>query len=454
MVLPDVAMDGDRCPPRLPPLRVLLVAAGFGLWMVKPVGDSRLVAAGYLLVLLGSLMRSIRPVLWIDRRVFGWSLASLAVGLMGALIGYAHANPGLRPELVFFLALPALWLVIAFGLDARAVRAIVNLMPISGLAIGGLGFCYWLDATGRARLPWVFWFDLGQGVGRESYGYVLRFYPISTLVFLLPFLVASLLVANAYSWDVSRRLAMPATAAALCLAFVSGRRVLFVAPVLALAIGLALFARRPLGRRTKRRAFGALAALVLLAGALTAFTGFSPAGLVRSVLAETSPAESVRAQSGSDLLASWWRSPLWGHGLGAVPAGIPRSEDRPWNFELQYRLILNATGLVGVAVLSLAALGILRSAARDAADRREAFAYMIPIVIGTLSLLIANATNPYMHTAGHYWMFFLLVVGANAVRWSLWEEARANERRARAPTVVAVLVAGRERAGRHLTPLL
>lgn len=404
-------------------LRGLLIALGFGVWMIKPVGDYRLTILGYLLVALGAGFGLLSSGFWIDRRLASYSLASIFVGAVSAYVGVTNSNPGTNSEIVFFIVLPFVWIVIACGIDVQVIRTLVNTIPIVGIAIGSLGFIYWLEATGRGSFPWVFLLDLGQGVGTNEFGYGLRFYPISTLVFLLPFLIMSIVVKDTYSWKISRALVVPATFSSFALLFVSGRRVLFVSLILSLGIGYFLFLYREQDHKARSRMYGALIVTGLTSAGLSVYTGFSLGGLINSLLDERS--DSARSRSASALLESWSTAPVLGNGLGATVEGSVRSTERPWNFELQYHLILNATGLFGFMILLFVTFQLFQRTSSIVARQQESFGFMIPLIVGSMALVIANASNPYMHTPGHYWMFFILVLGANAIHRPLRETARS-----------------------------
>lgn len=405
----------------------LLVSGGFALWMIKPVGDIRLVLVGYILVLTGSCLQALVSGLWIDKRIFLYWLSSITVGIFSMLLGLNNGNPGVYSEMVFFVILPIVWLVLSLGIRSSTIRFLINLMPLMGLIIGVLGVLYWIDATGRGRVPSVILLDLGQGLGIEEFGYGLRFYPISTLVFLLPFLIMSLAVRTTYTWGVSKVLAYPASLVTLGLLLVAGRRVLFVSLVLSLCVGLFLVPRA-LGfdaSRAKARLAQVLILTLIASVFMSIVTDFSFMRLVQSLLNEWHDPKNARSQAAADLIQSWSTSPIFGHGLGATLSGPPRSIERPWNFEVQYHLILNAVGLLGLIALAYITVNMLLRTTRTARSHPETFGFLFPVLVGSIALLIANATNPYMHTPGHYWMLYILVISANAIHRDIQKSEQA-----------------------------
>lgn len=393
----------------------VLIAAGFATWMIKPVGDLGLAFVAYGLVVLGSVANGIRIGFRADPRLVGLAVATVAVGVAGAAWGLLERNPGAASETVFFVGIPLVWLLILFGTDLRAVRLVVELIPFVSFAIGMFGVLYWLFASGIVPgLDWVMLVPLGQGIGVNEFGYELTYYPISSLVFLAPFLLASLFIPSTYRWLASRIMAWPAMAAVLLLIFVSGRRALLISFLLAIVIGFVVLFLGPASRAVRRR--------IYLVGGVTAAVGvvivivsrFSLVDMVASVFAETFSSTSIRGELTQGLIQSWLQSPLIGHGLGATVEGLVRDVERPWNFEVQYLLLLNAVGLIGTVILALAALGLVVLGVVTYKRDRDRAALLAPTLIGTFAVLIANATNPYLHTPGHYWMIFLVTIATNA----------------------------------------
>ena len=393
---------------------VILVTAGFLIWMIKPVGDMWLTMGTYLLVGLGAVVRGLFWGFWLDRRLRLLFMISLSVGLLGSVYGAILQNPGVANEFVFFVALPIAWLVITSGIDLPILRVVINAIPFAGLTIGLLGVFYWLDASGQLDLGWITFVDLGQGIGDEGYGYVLRFYPISSLVFMLSFFFVSLIVPNTYSWWLSRAVAWPAAVSVFFLLFIGGRRALFVSLVLSVVIAFLLLFLVEGQSRLRQRFYLIGVSAALVGAVVTVVSRFSPANMVQSILRDLFSADSVRAVSGEALIDSWLQSPLIGHGLGATVEGSIRSPSRPWNFELQYHMMLNSIGLIGFLMLAVVAILLFVIAIRVYRFERQKFAFLAAVVTGALSLVIANATNPYMHTPGHYWMFFFLALAVNS----------------------------------------
>ncbi|GAA1886191.1 hypothetical protein [Lapillicoccus jejuensis] len=124
--------------------------------------------------------------------------------------------------------------------------------------------------------------------------------------------------------------------------------------------------------------------------------------------------DAIRADEAGELAAGWHGSPVLGRGLGAVlPDGYRRNEARPWDFELQYAVVLMNVGVVGSLVLAACAALVLLAAVRAA--RRQPRSALVAGAAAALGVVVANATNPYLQAPGHQWTLFLGAGVANGI---------------------------------------
>ena len=397
---------------------ISLIALAFALWAIKPVGDPILTAVAYGAFSLGSVFAILFRGPRIERRIGILFVITLGVAAIWGMYGLLRGNAGAGSELVFFLVLPIVWLVGAAGTSLGSVRILIAILPFVALLIGVLGSLYYLQQVGVPGLGWVTVFPLGQGAGLpgdRDYGFVLTFFPLASLTFLVPFVLVSLFVPGTFIWKASRIVAWPALLAMLFLLFVSGRRALFFSFALAVVAVFFLLFLGPSERRTRRRFYVVAAATTVAVLLITSVSHFSFGAMIASVFEDLNSPDSPRAKSGQALLGSLGQSPVFGHGLGATVGGAIRDKAHPWNFELQYHLMLNVFGSVGFLVIALATAALVTIGVLAYRRNRANSAFLAPIIAGTIATLIANASNPYLHTPGQYWMFYILVVAVNAV---------------------------------------
>lgn len=391
-----------------------LLVAAFAIWLIQPVGSIPIVALGYLLACAGGAALMWAHGSWLSPGVLVGALATTAASLVAAVVGLAGSAPGVWSEAVFFVGLPLVWIALTSAVDLRDLRVVLNAVPVLAAVIGALGVAYFLHTRGVPYLAWSTWLPLGQGAGSDTFGSQLRFYPISTLIFVVPYLFWSLVDGRQPLSRFARTMTPVSLALTVAFTLVAGRRAIFLSTAVAVAVGLlVLFLRRYRDRGLTRRLGWFTAAAASGSVVVARATGFDLVALVESALGERSSAEDVRSASMTALLDSWARSPWFGHGLGSEALSSVRSVERPWQFEAQYHAALHAFGIVGFLVLAIATLYIVERLVGLAVrgDVHEA----LPVVAGVIGALVANYTNPYLHTPGHYWMFFVAVMLVNSI---------------------------------------
>lgn len=341
------------------------------------------------------------------------------IGVFGALIGWG--NPGVWNGALVWIFAPVMFGTLAAAGDSRLVRLILMASAVTTIATSVLIFVYvggetevihrilptfLLDEVGAS-------FDLGP---RGSTAVLVH--ALSTLVAAAPMWLTAALLPT-HPMLPSRALAAAAGSAALVATLLSGRTALIVVTVL--VPGAVWLLWRVLTRRLPRsrwRTFAPLGFVVLgatgaaLSGVL-AQTWARVAGTLTGQYATED--DAIRGEQSPALIAAWLKSPVWGHGWGATIEGYVRSEARPWNFELQYHLVLFQVGVVG----ALALLAVVVVAARGLLAATQVRPDLLPLVLvvssGAAALVVANASNPYLQAPGNMWPIYLMLMVANWV---------------------------------------
>jgi O-antigen ligase len=307
----------------------------------------------------------------------------------------------------------------------RALSAIV-----AGATFTGAYQMYWAASlVGFVPASLVFKIDEKQRFGMGEGWIQVQFFGVSALAFVVPFLISGLVTYRERRWaPVPRTLMWLGLCLTLCGAVLSGRKALIlVIGTTPLVLGI-LLQFLPRGDRGSARfrfgrmviALGGLASVTLVA--LTATGRFDWRGFLQYFLRSF----SVLGGKGDDertlqyfaLLREWADHPLLGHGWGHGARSLVRS-DRPWEYELQYVLILFSTGLIGTILYAAGVAWTFVTGVRVIGRGGELAAHMIGLLVGLAGILIANATNPYLVSPGNMWMVFLPVALINL--WLLGE---------------------------------
>ena len=414
---------------REPKRRLTLAALGYALFwllLVLPVSANGL--KGVLIGIVVSIFlieASIGGALKMHPTVLLWFLYYVGIGVCWALLGGFRHNPGAVFSSMVYVLWPAIYGVfVARANDLVIVRTLLRLCVFATLCIG-VSVMYYVSWD-AGFIPDALYVDLGTGGGINYYsGFTqMRFYAISSLIFLVPFLIASLLILPGVEVFVGRTWIWLALGVGSVLVFLSGRIALMVnvavAPFAAILFGLMLPSgdqRKGVAQAWKRIPIVVL--FVVLSGALLAGTvqwnwasqwAFITEGFD---FQKGSESAAVRREQFEPLIRGWADEPLFGQGLGAVTPGVVRNEERPWEYELQYVLMLFQMGVIGTLAYSAGVVWMYRMSFKIIGSGGALGRYMAVVLVGTTCFLIANATNPYLQAYGHLWVLYLPIAMIN-----------------------------------------
>lgn len=365
----------------------------------------------------------------LDRTIVLLTLLLAAAGLGFLALGFARgAAPGAERLATVYTLWPLVYVLLASAVTPPFLARAQRVFVVATLVIGAHTVMFALYAAGW--LPGYLYvpIDVGQMIGFYS-GYIeLSANYTGTLLFLVPYFMATLFVLPGDAADpVPRRWAWAGFGVGLLLALISGRRGVLVAvvaaPLVIVALRLWLHRDAPWMRHVSWPRVIAAAALVGLAviAVLGRVYGFSLAALWGRFaggfeFATGGESAAVRGEQFFALLDAWADAPLFGWGYGTTAPGSLRSVEFPWAYELSYLSLLFHTGLVGVALYGGAVVWLYANALRAIRSGEPAMRPLFPILVGTTCFLIANATNPYLEKYDYLWVIFLPLMYVNAWR--------------------------------------
>lgn len=359
--------------------------------------------------------------------------AQLIFVLYGLLVGAARHAPGLADEAIIDVAAPVLFWVVVWAIDERMLRSLLKWLAIATSVVGATIFLYFIGNKGIVPnvIPKFVLVQSGAAIGLNEAA--VRFFGLSSLVAAGPVWIASLLLPSDGLLP-RRSLRAFAALSSIAAALVGGRRAIVLVMVLTPAL-LWVCSRliapkfQVGGESSKGTIRGRNAAIlggslllvsaVALASSLglvsTSAIASSARGAVDFAFADTSTpgAEPIRREQATALIDAWSGSPVIGYGFGNVVPDYVRDQERPWNFELQYHLLLFQTGLVGVVLLFavlVAAVAAMRKAWATSPDYASTLS---ATMVGAAALILANATDPYLRAPGHIWWLYIPFAVAN-----------------------------------------
>lgn len=377
----------------------------------------------------------------------------LAVGVYGTLVGIG--NPGLIYGVFVWIIAPSIFTTFAAAGDERLIRRILQISLWTTIVISIFIMLYVAGEAGW--LPRVFPKSLILQMGGGNFAYstggstAITLYPLTTLVAAVPIWITATLLPRHHLLP-RRLLTLLAAAAGLIATLMSGRGALIVVTAVVPAVMWIMWRIATRAEpRSRLRKFAPIG-FVALAGAAVALLA-SVSDVVAKTWARLSGTltgnyasvdDQIRGFEAHRLMEAWKQSPLIGQGWGAVIPGYSRNEARPWNFELQYHLILFQVGLVGAAILAAAAgVAVLTViAARRLVP--EMTVVLLVTSSGALSIIVSNAINPYLQAPGNMWSVYLVLMVANAALLSGATNPGSHTSRSWLRRAEAVLAAPRE----------
>ena len=416
-------------------LNALVGASAFTLFflmLVVPTVYQPVKAVLLVVVVVGTLAQVVRSGrVPLHPLIACGSAAFVALGLVFVLRGIWLGAPGAVPMVTVYVVWPAVYTVL---LACAASHAVLNglgrLLVVSTIVISLYSLSYiawelgwWPDTL---YLP----LDQGQGLSVRDGTVEFNLYSITSLIFLVPYVTALLIVVPSDASPASRPTLWLALALGVFVSILSGRRALLLvmalAPFMAVALRLLLRAQSRSGRR-----FGSLVSMVLVVlttGIIARLFGIRPGAafdwFASGFQFSSDPIAMMRATQSAELLTRWWQSPLLGWGFGSTLQTMVRSAEMPWAFELSYLALLLNTGAVGVFFYAVGIGSIFFAGYAMARSGHQLGRPVLAVLVGSATFLVANATNPYLPKFDYEWVVFLPLAFINV--WLLDRDHRTS----------------------------
>lgn len=386
---------------------------------IIPANKSFFLALLLISIAILSLLKS--ELVTLNKKVLFWVLIFVLNGLWFIGVGLLNSVPGaIRVGTVYVLWPILFTIIIAAITGAKAIEATLRTIVVASVAVGMYMAMYFLYILGILPSALYLELDQGQAIGFHEGFVEFNMYSISTLIFSVPFLFAALLQWRGNYAPINKYVVWFAFSICFCMAILSGRRALWLllimTPLLYVMLASFQLTKSKPANIMRKSSAGILIkivlVLVLLLIAAVAIFDVSLKAVFNSLI------ESIPDGSGEELSADlrfwqaialidgWIEKPWFGHGHGAV-ASIIRSEDMPWAYELTYLALLFHTGLVGTLIYAACVAWIYWQGVRIIRYSEKYSRLMLPTLLGTTSLLIANATNPYLAKFDFMWIIFV-----------------------------------------------
>ncbi|WP_292763232.1 hypothetical protein [Microbacterium sp. UBA3486] len=390
----------------------VLAGAILAYLIVVPVGHNGLLVALLLLLGIWSVWRVARH----PRRLPPLLLAAACCAAVAILIGVigGAGNPGFVHSLISWVAAPVLFWAWASQMDERVLGLFLRFAVWATLFLASIVLALWaMGAVGVEPAVWIKVL-VDADVSGSWPNVIVGVYGASSLIAVAPLWIVGMFF-HGHALP-SRKLMAAAAVLATVAAVVSTRRAALalglLVPILMFLAYLAVVGRTWFTRRHIRALIIVAGGAVLAAGAvlITPTGQRMSAGVLALLTGRGGTAdEDLRIEQVGRLWSAFLESPVFGHGIGAVIPGYARSAERPWNFEMQYNMLLFQVGVVGVLFLAASAVLVVCAAVRVVTRRPEARPAVFTTAAGAFAVLAANALNPLLQAPGHFWAVFLFV---------------------------------------------
>lgn len=353
------------------------------------------------------------------------SMVSMLFGSFFIFNGVIHSNPGAIPSMTVILIWPFLYMLF-IGVNGynNIFIAIDKVLLFSAyfIPIYGLYFLF-----GKANIiPPIYFIDIFPknvmgGVGLYKGSIEVSMLNLASVFFIAPYIFTKFLLQDNLKEKFIYGIAIFLL---IGLVFLSGRRALLLVAVgsLFLILLASFFIKsKKISKKIRTKGF----VLILLAVSFT-FIVISIVlsyykvnlyeiyeGIVEGLSfgSSSDPSTQARTMQFFSLIDGWSASPIFGNGFGAV-ASVIRNTDMPWAYELSYMSLLFHTGLIGVIVYVSLVFWIVWQGL-IISNNREDIQHIFPYIIGLVSFLIGNISNPYLMKFDYLWVIFLPIMYIN-----------------------------------------
>lgn len=309
---------------------------------------------------------------------------------------------------------------IKYLVDADNIHLLNRVMIYAAIFISIYMILAALSFLGLIPIPLSEFSLATPGLGRFETAQVEISMPaITSLLFINPFLLTTLLLGSYKKDKVSMSLISFAYLISILGILVTGRRSLLL-NILIIPLVIYVFlklSKVTLAKVQKKHIYrlvtGLIVSVVFLFGYLIYANLFDFAGYWGFFLQGfdfqsngSDPGSSLRGQQFYQMLQSWLDYPIFGTGFGSASQYMIRSPETPWVYELSYMTLLFQTGIIGF-IIYMSLLGWLFYKSIIIVRKRPDFAFIIPSIMGCFCFLIGNASNPYLIAFDHMWAIFL-----------------------------------------------
>ncbi len=384
-------------------------------------------------ILLASILlsRVVFDKLNVTKEVFLWYMIFVFHGIFFSIYGYLNGNNTnyLIRSSAYNIVWPGLYLIFTIGLYKKiSLSFFIKVIVIANLLISLYLIGSALTLFGVIPPLNIIKFEMSELAFDFKAGLIKIEAPsVICMLFTVPFVISLTLLNGAKTFGFKKWFLNISILASIVAIICTARRALILNIFFGFLFTIFLgwrsntLNKRLLNRNVLRMLFIGLivVALVLitvqqygLVDLSLVYEKFTSAFSSKENLSDKST--SIRYDQFDLLIKSWAQKPLLGYGHGAVSEFVVRSKITPWIYELSYVALLFQTGIIGLVIyLGLLFWPIYKGMQIIKNGSAESQVFILPCIVGWVSFLIANGTNPYLISYDYMWALFFPVAIVN-----------------------------------------
>lgn len=343
---------------------------------------------------------------------FIFLLIILLVSLWGSLYGVIQNTPGALPVLRVMLIYPILFFIFSLIYDENQNDKFIKLLLISGLSVGVFLSIFNFLGVFLPSNP-LYQMIMGQygdlAVIDEGNGEYFKFTlpTVTSILFYLPFSIGVFIGSGKY-----QRLSFWAILFLLIPAILSGRRAIFLMTLLGVFLVILInrcFFDKNMKISQKKIGIKSWVVLFLCICFGLYFYGEYLDFYINRLLSifdfTGDDSNLERVLQFKALYMGIVDSPILGNGAGAASSYL-RSDTLPWAYELSYVALIFQYGILGTLIYFLFSFYLILFMFKRISTHGKDNIYY-PFLMGLISFLLANATNPYLGKLDYLWILFV-----------------------------------------------
>lgn len=361
-----------------------------------------------LLALLIPLVIFLKP--YYNKTLLYFLIAILLYACFNTLLGLLYGNPGALRVLTVTMLWPILFFIISGHFKIEYIKKVEKIFKVSAILILILGLIQLSES-----------FFLYDGIAKyffekdaETYINIDKAYAsfsnpaMASLLFLGPFFLTRLIIEKRKSdlWYVI---------IIILIGFIANRRGLLVAMGITIPLLISfLIASGTIGLRKATTILARSVIVILfLLGILIYLYPEIITEFQNRFFTNKEASNVERTKQLPALLNGFYKNIFIGNGAGAV-AGVVRSYEQPWSYELFYLSILFHQGIIGLLLYFSSFLTVLYFILKLVKKYPGYIGnHLIMVICASCVFLINSATNPYIGKLDYMWVIFYPIALCN-----------------------------------------